>query len=160
MMNRIFFLKLILAIAFSELAGILGSFFTIPAISGWYQELIKPEFSPPNSVFAPVWTILFLMMGIASFLVWQKGFNKKNVKVALIVFLGQLALNIFWSIVFFGWRNPGGAFIEIVFLWLAIAATIFYFARVSRASAWLLLPYIIWVSFAGYLNFQIWMLNG
>lgn len=157
-MKNIF--KLVFSIAICELAGVVGSLFTMPAIrSGWYAGLAKPEFAPPNWLFGPVWTVLFAMMGVAVFLVWKKGFERREVKIALMIFDIQLLLNIFWSIIFFGWQSPGGAFIEIIFLWLAIIATIIVFAKISRPAAWLLVPYIIWVSFAGYLNFSIWQLS-
>lgn len=153
------FLKLIIAIGVSELAGVIGSIFTTPSISGWYANLVRPEFAPPNWIFAPVWTTLFALMGIAAFLVWKRGLGDKKVKIALVIFLVQLILNTFWSIIFFGLHSPGGALIEMIFLWLAILATIIAFAKISKPAAWLLLPYILWVSFAGYLNFSIWMLN-
>jgi|GEM_PF-84749 len=155
--NNIF--KLIVAVAIAELAGVIGSIFTVPSIDGWYSNLIKPELAPPNWVFGPVWTTLFFLMGISAFLVWKKGLASREVKVALSVFFVQLILNILWSIIFFGWQSPGAAFMEIIFLWLAIIATIIVFAKVSKPAAWLILPYIIWVSFAGYLNFSIWRLN-
>lgn len=152
--------KLIIAIAICELAGVIGSVFTAPTIqSGWYAELIKPTLNPPAGVFGPVWTILFALMGVAVFLIWKQGFGRKDVKIALMVFDIQLALNVFWSVVFFSWRNPGGALIEIIFLWFAIVASIVLFARISKPAAWLLAPYILWVSFAMYLNFMIWALN-
>jgi tryptophan-rich sensory protein len=151
--------KLIIAILGSEFAGILGSFFTTPSITGWYQTLNKPEIAPPNWVFGPVWTTLFALMGIAAFLIWKRGWNRRDVKIALGIFIGQLALNTLWSILFFGVHSPGSAFIEIIFLWLAILATMIAFSKISKAAAWLLLPYIMWVSFAGYLNYLIWSLN-
>lgn len=146
-------------IIIAELAGVIGSFFTTPSIAGWYAGIIKPELNPPAWVFGPVWTTLFVLMGIAAFLVWKKGYDRKDVKLALNIFYGQLILNTLWSIIFFGLHSPGGAFIEIIFLWLAILATIIAFAKISRPAAWLLLPYILWVSFAGYLNYSIWQLN-
>lgn len=152
-------LKLIIAIAVSVSAGGIGSVFTTPSITGWYAELIKPEIAPPNWVFGPVWTTLFILMGIAAFLVWKKGFDRAGVKTALGIFLGQLVFNTLWSVIFFGLHSPGGAFVEIVFLWLSILATILAFVKISRPAAWLLLPYILWVSFAAYLNFAIWTLN-
>lgn len=154
------FLKLIISVVGAELVGIIGSVFTAPAIkSGWYAGLAKPEIAPPNWIFAPVWTALFALMGVAVFLVWKSGFEKRNVKIALIIFDIQLVLNIFWSAIFFGLKNPGWAFVEIIFLWLAILFTIIFFAKISKTSAYLLIPYIIWVSFAGYLNFLIWKIN-
>ena len=151
--------KLIIAIVVSELAGIIGSVFTTPSIAGWYAGIVKPALNPPAWVFGPVWTTLFALIGIAAFLVWKKGLDRRDVKIALGIFLGQLVLNTLWSIIFFGLHNPGGAFIEIVFLWLGILATIIVFAKISKPAAWLLVPYILWVSFAGYLNYSIWQLN-
>ncbi len=151
--------KLIIAIVISELAGIIGSVFTMSSIAGWYSTLVKPALNPPSWVFGPVWTTLFALMGISAFLIWKKGLGRKDVKIALGIFLGQLVLNTFWSIIFFGLHFPGGAFIEIIFLWLAILATIIAFAKISKPAMWLLLPYILWVSFAGYLNYSIWQLN-
>lgn len=152
-------IKFIIAIVVSELAGIIGSVFTSSSIPTWYATLTRPALNPPSWVFGPVWTTLFVFMGIAAFLVWKKGLNRKDVKIALGIFLGQLVLNTFWSIIFFGLHSPGGAFIEIIFLWLAILATIIAFVKISKPAAWLLIPYILWVSFASYLNFMIWILN-
>ncbi len=155
--NNIF--KLIIAIIVCELAGFLGSIFTTPSIPGWYAQLDKPELAPPNYVFAPVWIALFALMGVAAFLIWKKGLDRKDVKIALFVFGGQLALNVLWSIIFFGLHSLVGAFVEIIFLWLAILATIILFFKISKVSAWLLIPYILWVSFAGFLNFSILQLS-
>ncbi len=151
--------KLAISIAISELAGIIGSVFTMPSVTNWYVGIAKPAFNPPAWVFGPVWTTLFALMGIAAFLVWRKGLKRRDVKIALSIFIGQLVLNTLWSIIFFGLHSPGGALVEMVFLWLAIAATIIAFARISKPAAWLLLPYILWVSFAAYLNYSIWILN-
>lgn len=151
--------KCIAAVAVSELAGIIGAVFTTPSIAGWYAGITKPSFNPPAWVFGPVWTTLFALMGIAAFLVWQKGLARKDVKVALGVFIGQLVLNTLWSVIFFGLHSPGGALFEIVFLWGAILLTIFVFSKISKPAAWLLVPYILWVSFAAYLNYAIWALN-
>lgn len=152
-------LKLIIAITVSELVGIVGSVFTAPSVASWYAELAKPVINPPAWVFGPVWTTLFALMGIAAFLVWREGLERKSVKIALGIFIGQLVFNTLWSIIFFGLHSPGGALVEIVFLWLAIAATIVAFARIFKPAAWLLLPYILWVSFAIYLNYALWTLN-
>lgn len=151
--------KLITAIVISELAGIIGSVFTTPSIASWYENLAKPEIAPPNWIFGHVWTTLFALMGIASFLIWKKGLDRRDVKIALGIFLGQLILNTLWSIIFFGLHSLGGALVEIVFLWLAILATIITFAKISKPAAWLLVPYIAWVSFATYLNYAIWIIN-
>ncbi len=153
------FFKLITTIIISELAGIIGSVFTTSSIAGWYSTLSKPAFNPPSFIFGPVWTTLYLLMGIAAFLVWKKGLDRKDVKIALGIFIGQLILNTLWSIIFFGLHSPDAAFIEIIFLWLAIVATIIAFAKISKSAAWLFAPYILWVSFAAFLNYSIWMLN-
>lgn len=152
--------KLIIAIAVCEAAGIIGSIFTTPAIqSGWYAGIAKPALNPPAWVFGPIWTTLYALMGISAFLIWQKGLDRRDVKIALGIFIGQLALNALWSIIFFGLQSPGGALIEIAFLWLAIFAAVIAFAKISRLAAWLLAPYILWVSFAVYLNYAIWALQ-
>jgi tryptophan-rich sensory protein len=154
--------KLIVAILVCELAGAIGSIFTRPAIGSWYANLVKPAFTPPNWVFAPVWTILFALMGVSLFLVWsaydraEGPARRKRIKIALLVFGGQFVLNIFWSFLFFGLGNAGAAFVEIIFLWLGILATIIVFHPISRGAAWLLLPYLLWVGFAGFLNYSIW----
>lgn len=152
-------LKLIAAILVAESAGIIGSFFTTPSIPTWYAALAKPSFNPPSWVFAPVWTALFLLMGIAAFLVWKRGWEKREVRIALGIFGGQLILNILWSALFFGLHSPLAAFIEIIILWLAILWTILAFRKISRTAAWLLVPYILWVSFASVLNFSLMLLN-
>jgi benzodiazapine receptor len=153
------FFKLLISIVICELAGIIGSVFTAPSIPIWYAGLEKPKLSPPNWVFGPVWTTLFVLMGIAAFLVWTRGLERKEVRTALGIFIGQLILNALWSIIFFGMKSPGGAFIEIIFLWLAIVVTIIAFYKISKPAAWLLIPYILWVSFAVYLNYSIWQLS-
>lgn len=160
------FFKFIIAIVICELAGIIGAVFTAPAIPTWYATLAKPTLNPPSWVFGPVWTTLYFLMGVAFFLVWKQ--HSKIVedverlrkwKSAIAIFFFQLALNIFWSIIFFSWHNPGAAFLEIIFLWLAILFTIMAFFKISRSAAYLFLPYIFWVSFAVYLNYAIWVLN-
>lgn len=150
--------KLIIALIVPQLAGGLGSYFTIDSVKGWYLVLVKPALNPPAWVFGPVWTTLFLLMGFALYLVWngEGGGNKFR---AYLAFGIQMALNVLWSLIFFGLHSLGGALIEIVFLWFAILATIIAFAKISRLAAWLLAPYILWVSFAGYLNFMLWTLN-
>lgn len=159
------YLKLIISVVVPLVAGGIGSFFTTPNIETWYAELVRPSFSPPNWIFAPVWTLLFILMGVALWLVWSSyekskdEKTRKNIKIAIFLFGVQIILNVFWSIIFFGTQNPGLAFAEIIILWLAILATIIAFVKVSRWAGWLLLPYILWVSFAAYLNYAIWMLN-
>lgn len=152
-------IKLIAAILICLGAGLIGSVFTSPAIPTWYAALQKPIFNPPNWIFAPVWTTLFILMGISAFLVWERGIKKKKVKIALVMFSAQLMLNILWSLLFFGLRSPFYAFIEIIALWLAIILTILRFKEISKPAALLMLPYIIWVSFAAVLNIAIFALN-
>jgi translocator protein len=151
--------KLFTSIAICQVTGILGSIFTTSSVDTWYSTLARPELSPPNWVFGPVWTTLFTLMGVAGFLVWRGGLHRRDVRIALGIGVVQLLCNFLWSVLFFGLRSPGAAFVDIIVLWLAILATIIAFARVSRAAAWLLVPYILWVSFAGYLNYTIWIAN-
>lgn len=147
-------------IILSLLAGAIGSLFTFEAIPAWYASLSKPSFSPPNWVFAPVWTTLYILMGISAYLVWQKGWKKKPVRQALTLFAFQLLLNALWSFLFFGLRSPLYGFICIIFLWFSIAGCIRAFYPLDKKAAYLLIPYILWVSFAAILNFLIWALNG
>lgn len=151
--------KLLTAVVVCQLAGFIGSLFTTPSIPTWYAELQKPSFTPPNAVFAPVWVTLFFLMAVAAFLVWDKGFTAKGVKTALAFFGAQLILNVLWSVFFFGCRSPFLALVEIVALWFAIAVSVLTFFRVSKAAAYLLVPYLLWVSFAAVLNFAIFRLN-
>jgi len=151
--------KLLIAILGCQIAGIVGSLFTSPSIPNWYATIEKPGFTPPNWVFAPVWTTLFVLMGVSAYLVWNKGLENKNVKMALLIFSIQLALNMLWSFLFFGLKSPLYAFFEILILWLVIMLTIVNFSRISKTASWLLIPYIIWVSFAAILNFSIVRLN-
>jgi tryptophan-rich sensory protein len=140
-------------------AGAIGSIFTFSSIPGWYATLNKPVFTPPNWVFGPVWTTLYVLMGIAAYLVFRKGMKQKGVKDALMVFIVQLILNVLWSILFFGLHSPLYGLIGIVALWLAIALTIKKFYAISKPAVYLLVPYILWVSFAGILNLFVWILN-
>ncbi len=160
------FFKLIITIVVSQLAGVIGSVFTTSAIPTWYAGLVKPALNPPAWVFGPAWTTLYALMGIALFLVWRQHSNiLENVRmlriwrVSIAAFFVQLFLNAIWSIIFFGLQNPGWALIDIVVLWLAIVWTMFIFYKISKPAAYLLVPYILWVSFASYLNYSIWMLN-
>ena len=138
--------------------GWAGSWFT-GSVSNWYYELDKPFFNPPNWVFGPVWTALYILMGIAAFLVWQRGLSERAVRIALIFFAVQLLLNSIWTPLFFGLKSPLIAFVDISLLWLAILLTMIAFNKVSKIAALLLLPYLLWVSFAAILNASIWMLN-
>ena len=148
------------SIVICSMAGAIGSVFTFDAIPVWYASLAKPPFSPPNWIFGPVWTSLYILMGISAYLIWQKGWANKPVRAAITLFGAQLSLNTIWSILFFGMRSPSLGFAGIVLLWISIVLTMRDFHRLDRRAAYLLVPYILWVSFASILNFAIWMLNG
>lgn len=151
--------KFIVCLALTFSAAFLGSLFTRNAISDWYANLNKPFFTPPDWLFGPVWTLLYLLMALSASLVWQKGLESPIVRIALALYLLQLILNGLWTPLFFGLKMPLAAFIEILLLWTAIILTIIASARVSMPAALLLLPYIVWTSFAAVLNFSIWLLN-
>ena len=153
-------IKLVIAVGLSLSAGAFGSVFTTRSdFSSWYDTLNKPFFNPPGWVFGPVWTALYILMGIAAFVIWREGLQRRAVRIGLACFTLQLVLNTLWSAIFFGMHRIDIALIEIVVLWAAIAATIVTFRRVSRTAAILLYPYILWVSFAVVLNASIWVLN-
>lgn len=151
--------KLILSVIGCELIGLLGTPFTISAIPNWYATLNKPFFAPPNWIFGPVWTLLYLLMGIAFYLIWKQGWQKKKVKTAGQFFLAQLALNFIWTPIFFGLRAPLLGLIVIVAMWILIAITIKKFYPLSKSACYLLIPYLAWVSFATLLNAAIVLLN-
>jgi tryptophan-rich sensory protein len=151
-------LKLVGSVLLCQLAGFLGSLFTMPAIPTWYATLRKPSFTPPNWVFSPVWISLFILMGLSLFFVWRRTDHQK-LKVAFIFFFVQFILNILWSILFFWFRSPLLGLVDIVLLWIAILLTIQHFWKVSKFAGVLLLPYLVWVSFATLLNFSLWILN-
>lgn len=152
-------IKFIVSVAVPLLCGFLGSLATRPAIETWYAGLTKPGFSPPNWLFGPAWTLLYILMGIAAFLVWNRGLDAPGVKPALVLFLVQLVLNLAWSFIFFAGRSPTWGFVEILVLWVAIVATMVQFFRVTPAAGWLLVPYIGWVTFASALNGALMVLN-
>jgi len=151
--------KLVVSIVACLAAGGIGSVFTREAIPTWYATLEKPTFNPPNWLFAPVWTLLYIMMGIAAFLVWRKGLENRQVRIALIVFLVQLVLNALWSVAFFGLESPLYGVVVIAALWVAILFTVLKFYRISLAASVLVWPYLLWVTFAAVLNVSIWLLN-
>ncbi|MEM3590340.1 MAG: TspO/MBR family protein [Candidatus Bathyarchaeia archaeon] len=151
--------RLIVAIALCQMAGAVGSLFTAPAIPTWYAGLRKPDITPPNWVFAPVWTTLYILMGASLFLVWNAGLDKGPVRRSIILFGIQLLMNAIWSYLFFGLRSPLLGLVWIMALWVSIALTIASFSKVSKAAASLLIPYLIWVTFASYLNYRILILN-
>ena len=150
---------LILAVLICQGMGLIGSLFTTPAIPSWYAGLVKPSFNPPNWIFAPAWILLYTLMGIAAFLIWNRRNGKKKIKTALVLFSVQLVLNSLWSIIFFGLHLPQYAFLEILVLWFFILLTLLSFYKISKPAGPLLLPYILWVSFATILNLSIMILN-
>jgi len=152
-------IKLIISVGICVLGGFAGSFFTASSVNSWYAALRKPVLNPPSWIFAPVWTILYVMMGVSAFLIWKQGLGNDNVKTALTIFILQLALNFAWSPAFFGMKSPLMGLVIIVLMWCAILFTIVLFHRVSHPAAYLLAPYLIWVSFATYLNASIYFLN-
>ncbi|WP_295773088.1 TspO/MBR family protein [uncultured Mucilaginibacter sp.] len=153
-------LALILSILITEGIAFTASMFTRPEISGWYATLTKPSFNPPNWLFAPVWTTLYLLIAIAAWLVWKNRHLHQAFGTVVFVYVIQLALNFSWSFVFFGMHQILGGLIVIALLWLSIIVNMFYFSKFSKPAAWLLLPYLLWVSFASVLNFYIYLLNG
>jgi benzodiazapine receptor len=152
-------IKLIVSIVACEGAGGIGAIFTTPAIPTWYAGLKKPTFTPPNSVFGPIWITLYLLMGIAVFFVWREGLGQEGVTIAFVIFWAQLVLNILWSVIFFGFKSLFGGMVIILLLWIVILINIIIFFDVSPLAGWLLIPYIIWVSIAVNLNVQLWKLN-
>jgi tryptophan-rich sensory protein len=151
--------KFVVSVIGCELVGILGSIFTIPAIPTWYTHLIKPTFAPPSWIFGPIWITLYFLMGISFYLIWKQGWSKKKVKTAGLFFLGQLTLNFMWSPIFFGLRAPLLGFLVIVAMLVLIMITIKKFYPLSKWAAYLLIPYVLWVSFATILNAAIAILN-
>ena len=150
---------LIFSILLSQLAGIIGSLATTPAIPGWYAHLNKPFFNPPNWIFGPVWISLYTLMGISLYLIWIKNGKKKKYSNIIAFFLTHLVFNSLWSIIFFGMKNLGLAFLVILILWTMIFTLIKKFKKINKIAAYLLFPYLAWVSFATLLNFAIWQLN-
>ncbi len=152
-------LQLAASILVCQFSGLVGSYFTYPSISGWYAYLNKPSFTPPSWLFAPVWITLYTVMGISAFLVWRERKRDERAKRGLAIFAVQLALNALWSVVFFGFRSPISGLAVIGLLWLTILLTIWEFLKVSRTAGLLLLPYVLWVSFAAILNYSIFAMN-
>ncbi len=152
-------IRVILSILICEAAGALGTIFTASQIQSWYLgELVRPSFAPPNWLFGPVWTLLYALMGIALFLVWKMKKSRQRTHAIQVFFL-QLFLNAIWTPIFFGLHAVGAAFVVIVMMWAAIVATMIVFYREKKVAAYLLVPYLLWVSFASVLNGAIWVLN-
>lgn len=148
-----------IAVSVCLLIGFLSGFATQSSVNDWFVTLNKPSFNPPNWVFAPVWTLLYILMGVAAGLVWSKGFHHLWVKTALYHFGFQLLINASWSIVFFGLKEPFWGLVVIISLLILLVLTIRWFRIVSKTAAWLLVPYFLWVCFATALNYKIWELN-
>ena len=152
-------IKIIVSVLICLGVGFLSGVATQSGVDGWYKTIIKPGFTPPNYVFAPVWTILYTMMGVAAGIVWSRGTHHIWVKTALYHFVFQLLFNALWSLVFFGLEQPLFALVVILILLVLIILSIKWFKVVSKTAAYLLIPYAIWVLFATALNFEIWRLN-
>lgn len=144
-------------LAATFVAAAIGAAASIQA-GPFYMKLVRPEWAPPPALFGPVWTVLYALMGVAAWLVWRVG-GFRSARVALVLFLVQLALNALWSWLFFGWHLGGPAFADIVLLWALIVATMVSFWRVKPLAGALLVPYLLWVSFACALNYSVWQLN-
>jgi tryptophan-rich sensory protein len=157
-MNKI--IRIAITVIVCLAVGYSSSTFTKEGVATWYPTILKPGFNPPNWVFMPVWTLLFILMGVAAGLVWDKiKEQNEEVKKALGFFLIQLILNAVWSYIFFGLKNPMLALVEIVLLWLMIYETYLKFTKINKMAGYLLIPYLAWVAFAGILNASIWWLN-
>jgi benzodiazapine receptor len=164
-------LSLLVVVLACEVVGASGSVFTVTSLGSWYRTLTQPPLAPPDWVFGPVWTTLFALMGVAAWLVWREGLRygdplagdqgglSRDARLALLAFGGQFVLNVAWSAAFFGLQSPALGLVVIALLWLAIVATIALFARVDWRAAALMVPYLLWVSFASYLNYGFWALN-
>ena len=151
--------RLILSIIICQMAGVIGSIFTAGSVTSWYPTLVKPSFSPPGFYIGLIWIVLFTLMGISLFLIWRDTPSNLAARIALYFFAAQLIVNVLWSVAFFGMRSPISGLVVIAFLWVLILITIIKFWPINRTAALLLIPYIVWVSIAAYLNFSLWRLN-
>lgn len=158
-MNKSGIKKLLFSVFICLLVGFIGSFATQSSVNTWYDTLQKPFFTPPDWLFAPVWTFLYIIMGISLFFVWKEGIEKKIVRRGIVIFAIQLLLNLLWSIIFFGMRSIIGGAFEISILWILILTNIIIFFRISKIAGYLLIPYFLWISFASILNFSLYFLN-
>ena len=159
MVNRLLWPKMLISVATCLMIGFIGSLSTFEALSDWYPTLVKPPFNPPTWIFSPVWTLLYIIMGISAATVWHQGWHRKVVRGALMFFLAQLLCNGLWSVVFFGMQSAGGAVYVIVVLILLIGMTIIRFHPLSKVGAYMMVPYLLWVLFAAVLNISIYLLN-
>ncbi|GJQ28774.1 MAG: putative TspO/MBR-related protein precursor [Phycisphaerae bacterium] len=154
------------SLAASGVVAIIGGVATSRGLGAWYEALRKPAWNPPSWIFGPVWTLLYVLMAVAAYVVWRAGFAlgaagevRRRANVALVVYAVHLAFNALWSWVFFAWQSPGWAVLEIGVLWVLILVTIALFARIRPMAGWILVPYAAWVTFAAFLNFTLWRLN-
>ncbi|OGF20566.1 TspO protein [Candidatus Falkowbacteria bacterium RIFOXYB2_FULL_38_15] len=151
--------KFIISFLLCQGAGMIGSIFTVSAIPLWYATLEKPALNPPSWVFGPAWLLLYTLMAFSIYFIWEKGLKSSENKFIFYFFMAHLAVNALWSIFFFGMRNPLLALSDIVLMWMMIIVLIFKFYKVKRLSSYLFIPYLLWVTFATYLNYSVWMLN-
>jgi len=158
-MTKKLFMRVSFAMGLCLFIGFLGALATQTSIGDWYLQLNKPSYNPPNWIFGPIWTVMYILMGISAGIIWSKGFYHRWVKTALYLFGFQLLLNAFWSLLFFGLKEPFWALIDIIALFVELLFTFKWFKIVNKLAAYLLIPYIIWVAFAALLNFEIWRLN-
>lgn len=157
-MSKLKIFKLIVSIALPLGLGAIAGLFTAEAIPVWYETLIRPSFNPPNWLFGPVWTTLYILMGISLFLVWNQSASKKR-NMAILVFFLQMALNFCWSFIFFYFNQIGIALIEIIFLWASIVIMLVLFYKIKPIAAYINIPYLLWVTFASILNASYYILN-
>lgn len=157
--NNFRFVPFLISLLVTFSIAAVSSYFTISQVPGWYAALRKPSFNPPNQLFGPVWSVLYIIIATAAYLVWQKRDGSPLHQTTRWVYILQLLLNCSWSIVFFGLHQVAAALIVIVLLWMNIIVVMYFFNRFSKTACWLLLPYLLWVSFAAALNFSIDMLN-
>jgi tryptophan-rich sensory protein len=157
-MTRSQFLKLFLSVVLPVGIGGIAGLFTAEAVPGWYSTLNQPSFNPPNWIFGPVWTTLYLLMGISLFLVWKENYSHER-NIAIVVFLIQLTLNFAWSLIFFHFKMIGLALVEIILLWISILSMLFIFYRIKPVAAYINIPYLLWVAFATMLNASYYILN-
>lgn len=156
-MNKV--TKLVISLAVPQIVGLSSAVLSPIDSDGWYSNIVKPALNPPGWVFGPVWTLLYILMGVSLYIVWNQVSDTKARKWGIFFWSVQMGLNGLWSILFFTMQRPDLALVDIALLWVSIVVTIKIFYRVSRASAWLLVPYLLWVSFASYLSYSIWVLN-
>lgn len=149
--------KLLISLALPQIGGGLGAYFTITSVQSWYQTINKPSFNPPSWIFGPMWTLLYVLMGIACYLIWKGEHPQK--KELLTLYFAQLFLNALWSPAFFGMESPILGLLVIIPMWILILVCIIQFRKASKLASGLMVPYLLWVSFATVLNFSIWWLN-